>query len=298
MIYPLVTWVVAVPAFTVDVTVGAITETLSVPDSAAYGWKTTGAATGDYRSASSDSLAFLMAAVLDTHSRIALNGGAYYGFGTGDPVQVGSGVIGWGVRMTLTGGSFATIAATSSVASLALFGLAIGDALEGGTSLIKIITVNRRTAGVWRPKFAPPARLEPVYSAIGSGAMSEYNAGTQDRLLFGGRLIWSVVWEYVEAADISRELLNIADYLPLANRGTGDTNGTFDDLLYALARGAEVLLALPPRGVSGDAAILYQECVVDNPGNFSRDAYTTEAAVGARRYNVTVAFTETQDYEP
>jgi hypothetical protein len=244
------------------------------------------------RAAATGSLAEVLAATIATHSQVASCDG-YYGQTTNaaDGVTTGSGNV--GIALVIDAPDDLAIAATSSPAALALFGLAVGDLLTVSTPV-----VNRRTAGVWRPKFAPPARLEPVYTAIGSGAMSEYNAGTQDRLLFGGRLIWSVVWEYVEAADISRELLNIADYLPLANRATGDTNGTFDDLLYALARGAEVLLALPPRGVSGDAAILYQECVVDNPGNFSRDAYTTEAAVGARRYNVTMAFTETQDYEP
>jgi hypothetical protein len=128
--------------------------------------------------------------------------------------------------------------------------------------------------------------------------MSEYSPATQDRLLFGGRLIWSVMWEYVEAADITRALLDVADYLPVANRAPGDTLGTLDDVLYALAQGLILKLALIPRGANGDAAVLYRDVVVDNPGNFSRDAYTTEAAVGARRYNVTMAFTETRDYTP
>jgi hypothetical protein len=295
MIYPLLTWLVTVPAFTVNVTVGAVTETLNIPAGTYYGWLTTGTESSGHRSAASGSLAHTFASTLDTHSRIVLNGGAYYGatdFGT---VQAGSGAVGWGVRMTLTGGSFATIAATSDVASLALFGLSVGDALEGGTTLAKITIVNRRTAGVWRPKFAPPARLEPLLVAIGSGAISEYSAATQDRLLFGGRLIWSVVWEYVEAADISRELLTVADYLPVALRAPGDTRGTLDDLLWAMAQGAVPLLALPPIGT---AAIDYREVIVDVSGSIDRGAYTTEAAVGARRYNVTMTFTETQDYDP
>jgi hypothetical protein len=294
-IYPLVTWQVTVPAFTINVTVAGVTETLNVPAGNYYGWKTTGTATGDYRSASSDSLAFVMAATLDTHSRIALNGGAYYGLGAFDVVQVGSGNIGWGVRMTTTGGNFVTIAATSDSASLALFGLAVNDVLEGNTALDKIILVNRRTAGVWRPKFAPPAQLEPVQVAVGSGAMSEYSAATQDRLLFGGRLIWSVVWEYVEAADISRQLLTVADYLPTALRATGDTAGTLDDLLWALANGVIVKLALPPIGT---AAVDFRDAVMDVGGSIDRSTYATESATAARRYNVTMAFVQTQDWDP
>jgi hypothetical protein len=294
-IFPLVTWQVTVPAFTIDVTVYGVTETLNVPAGNYYGWKTTGTATGDYRSASSDSLAFVMAATLDTHSLIALNGGAYYGLGAFDVVQVGSGNIGWGVRMTTTGGAFVTIAATSDSAALALFGLAVNDVLEGNTTLDKIVLVNRRTAGIWRPKFAPPAQLEPVQVAVGSGAMSEYSAATQDRLLFGGRLIWSVVWEYVEAADISRELLTVADYLPTALRATGDTAGTLDDLLWTLARGVQVQLALPPIDT---AAVDFRTVVMDVSGSIERGAYTTESATAARRYNVTMAFVETQDYDP
>jgi hypothetical protein len=155
--------------------------------------------------------------------------------------------------------------------------------------------INRRTAGVWRPKFAPPARLEPVQVAVGSGAMSEYSAATQDRLLFGGRLIWSVVWEYVEAADISRQLLTVADYLPTANRAAGDTAGVLDDLLWALAHGLIVKLALPPIGT---AAVDFREAVMDVSGSIDRNTYATESATAARRYNVTMAFVETQDWDP
>lgn len=296
-IYPLISWEVTVPAFTINVTVYGVTETLNVPAGNYYGWKTTGTATGDYRSASSDSLAFVMAATLDTHSGITLNGGAYYGFGTGVLLQAGSGDIGWGVRMTVTGIGAPTITftSTSNPAALALFGLKVADTLLGNTTLEKIETVNRRTAGVWRPKFAPPALLEPTLVAVGSGAMSEYNAGTQDRLLFGGRMIWSVVWEYTEAADISRELLTVADYLPTALRAPGDTAGTLDDLLWTLARGAQVQLALPPIGT---AAVDYRTVVMDVSGSIERGSYTTESATAARRYNVTLALVETQDYDP
>jgi hypothetical protein len=295
-IYPLVTWQVTVPTFTVTVNAGTVTEVLTVTGGTYWGWLTTGSEASGWRSAASTSLAYVFATALDTHSRIALNGGAYYGAnsGTGD-VQAGSGTVGWGVRMTVTGGNFVTITATSDAVALALFGLKVNDVQEGNTTLAKIIIVNRRTAGVWRPKFAPPARLEPVQVAVGSGAMSEYSAATQDRLLFGGRLIWSVVWEYVEAADISRQLLTVADYLPTANRATGDTAGVLDDLLWALANGAIVKLALPPIGT---AAVDYRDAVMDVGGSIDRNTYATESATAARRYNVTMAFVETQDWDP
>jgi hypothetical protein len=294
-IYPLVTWQVTVPTFTVTVNAGTVTEVLTVTGGTYWGWLTTGTETSGWRSAASTSLAYVFATALDTHSRIVLNGGAYYGVTAFDVVLNGSGNIGWGVRMTVTGGSFATITATSDPAALALFGLAVNNALEGNTTLVKITCVNRRTAGVWRPKFAPPARLEPVQVAVGSGAMSEYSAATQDRLLFGGRLIWSVVWEYVEAADISRQLLTVADYLPTANRATGDTAGVLDDLLWALANGTIIKLALPPIGT---AAVDFRDAVMDVGGSLDRNTYATESATAARRYNVTMAFVETQDWDP
>jgi hypothetical protein len=230
------------------------------------------------------------------HTQITFASGRY-----GDPaifstfVQAGSGTVGWGMRLTITGGNTATITATSSPASLALFGLAVNDVLQGNTTATTLSCVNRRTAGVWRPKFAPPAQLEPVQVAVGSGAMSEYSAATQDRLLFGGRLIWSVVWEYVEAADISRQLLTVADYLPAALRATGDTAGTLDDLLWALANGVIVKLALPPIGT---AAVDFRDAVMDVSGSIDRSTYATESATAARRYNVTMAFVETQDWDP
>jgi hypothetical protein len=191
--------------------------------------------------------------------------------------------------------STATITSTSNVSALALFGLKVNDVLQEPVLPIYVTLINRRTAGVWRPKFAPPAQLEPVQVAVGSGAMSEYSAATQDRLLFGGRLIWSVVWEYVEAADISRQLLTVADYLPTALRATGDTAGTLDDLLWALANGVIVKLALPPIGT---AAVDFRDAVMDVSGSIDRNTYATESATAARRYNVTMAFVQTQDWDP
>lgn len=290
MIYPLLTWLVPVPAFTITVTANAVTEVLSVPDGVYYGWLTTG--TDDFvtlRTAAAESLAGVLRATLQTHSEM---GTADLRYGSLDVANVVGGVTASGDAIgiyVVDTPADTEIVTSSDAASLRLFGLVAGDVL--GEECI----IARRTAGVWRPKFAPPARLEPLLVAIGSGAISEYSAATQDRLLFGGRLIWSVVWEYVEAADISRELLTVADYLPLALRAPGDTRGTLDDLLWAMAQGAVPLLALPPKGTD---AISYREVIMDVSGSIDRGAYTTEAAVGARRYNVTMTFTETQDYDP
>lgn len=294
-IFPLVSWEVDVPTFTVTVLAGGVTQALTVPAGSYWGWLTTGAevATG-MRTAASGSLAAVMAATFLSHAQITFALGRY-GTEPSFLLQAGSGAIGWGIRQTVIAGTNSTITATSNPAALTLFGLKVGDVLQenfiGGT----VTLINRRTAGVWRPKFAPPAQLEPTQIAIGSGAMSEYSAATQDRLLFGGRLIWSVVWEFVEAADISRELLTVANYLPTANRATGDTAGVLDDLLWALAHGYIVKLALPPIGT---AAVDFRDAVMDVSGSLDRSTYTTESATAARRYNVTMAFVETQDWDP
>ena len=293
-IFPLVTWQVTVPTFTINVTANAINEVLTVTGGTYWGWLTT--SSGQY-TAATGSLADTMAAAYLTHTQITAAQPRY-----GDSaifttsVQAGSGTVGWGIRLTTLGVSTnVTITATSDPAALALFGLKVNDVLKSNTTQNTLTCVNRRTAGVWRPKFAPPARLEPVQVAVGSGAMSEYSAATQDRLLFGGRLIWSVVWEYVEAADISRQLLTVADYLPAANRAAGDTAGVLDDLLWALANGAIVKLALPPIGT---AAVDFRDAVMDVSGSLDRGSYATESATAARRYNVTMAFVETQDWDP
>jgi hypothetical protein len=303
-IYPLVSWQVTVPTFTITVQYGT-TEVLTVTGGTYWGWLTTGAeAFSGLRTAAAGSLAAVMAATLLTHTNISTTNGQY-GQQTTDPlyamslVQAGSGGIGWAVvwgsSISPNPGPFATITATSDVAALALFGLKVNDTLAQADVGNFATLINRRTAGVWRPKFAPPAQLEPVQVAVGSGAMSEYSAATQDRLLFGGRLIWSVVWEYVEAADISRQLLTVADYLPTALRATGDTAGTLDDLLWALANGVIVKLALPPIGT---AAVDFRDAVMDVSGSIDRNTYATESATAARRYNVTMAFVQTQDWDP
>jgi hypothetical protein len=292
-IYPLVTWQVTVPTFTISVTANAVSEVLTVTGGTYWGWLTTGTQLGGFRDAASGSLAKVMETAFLTHTQIT-KADPQYGTQLSPLMQADSGTVGWCLLMNIIGtNSTATITATSNAAALALFGLKVNDVFvefSSGKTL-----VNRRTAGVWRPKFAPPAQLEPVQVAVGSGAMSEYSAATQDRLLFGGRLIWSVVWEYVEAADISRQLLTVADYLPTALRATGDTAGTLDDLLWALANGVIVKLALPPIGT---AAVDFRDAVMDVSGSIDRSTYATESATAARRYNVTMAFVETQDYDP
>lgn len=296
-IYPLISWEVTVPTFTITVLAGSSSEVLTVTGGTYWGWQTSGAVFFARYDATNTSLAGVIGSTLNTHTKIVtLN--AYYSSDISTPssplLVAASGPVGYTIQMTITGGSTWQITATSNSAALALFGLAVNDICTGTTGLNNTI-INRRTAGVWRPKFAPPAQLEPTLVAVGSGAMSEYNAGTQDRLLFGGRMIWSVVWEYTEAADISRELLTVADYLPTALRATGDTAGTLDDLLWTLARGAQVQLALPPIGT---AAVDYRTVVMDVSGSIERGSYTTESATAARRYNVTLALVETQDYDP
>lgn len=290
-IYPLVTWQVTVPTFTISVTANAINEVLTVTGGTYWGWLTTGidVATQLYLAASG-SLAEVLVSTLNTHSQIAGNAAAFYGE-TGATIVGGLSPSGVAIGIYIENLLFSdtAVTATSDPAALAIFGLIAGDVLTGEC------VIARRTAGVWRPKFAPPARLEPVQVAVGSGAMSEYSAATQDRLLFGGRLIWSVVWEYVEAADISRQLLTVADYLPTANRATGDTAGVLDDLLWALANGVIIKLALPPIGT---AAVDFRDAVMDVSGSLDRNTYATESATAARRYNVTMAFVETQDWDP
>ena len=295
-IFPLVTWQVTVPTFTISVRANSITEVLTVTGGTYWGWLTTGPEPiAGFRQATSGSLAFVMAAAYLTHTQITGAVGIY-GTSLTPLLEAGSGTVGWGIAMNINGtNSTATITATSNVSALALFGLKVNDVLQEVVLPIYVTLINRRTAGVWRPKFAPPAQLEPVQVAVGSGAMSEYSAATQDRLLFGGRLIWSVVWEYVEAADISRQLLTVADYLPTALRATGDTAGTLDDLLWALANGAIVKLALPPIGT---AAVDFRDAVMDVSGSIDRNTYATESATAARRYNVTMAFVQTQDWDP
>lgn len=296
-IYPLISWEVTVPTFTITVLAGSTSEVLTVTGGTYWGWQTTGAVLFARYDATNTSLAGVIGSTLNTHTKI-LTLNAYYSSDISTPssplLVAASGPVGYTIQMTITGGTTWQITATSNPTALALFGLAVNDTCTGTTGLNNTV-VNRRTAGVWRPKFAPPAQLEPTLVAVGSGAMSEYNAGTQDRLLFGGRMIWSVVWEYTEAADISRELLTVADYLPTALRASGDTAGTLDDLLWTLARGAQVQLALPPIGT---AAVDYRTVVMDVSGSIERGSYTTESATAARRYNVTLALVETQDYDP
>ena len=294
-LYPMLSWVVELPSFTVSVSIDGTVEVLNFVGGVYFGWDTTGAVVGlagaTLRAAGAASLAKAFADTLATHT-LAGPVTAYYGHivdgGPWSVVQAGSDNRGWAMDWNPAEND-AVITATSDATALAYLGLQVGDLLD------QTVMVNRRTVGVWRPKFAPVAQLEPVMVAVGSGIIGAYDPGLHDRVLFSGRLIYSVLWEYVEAADITRTLLDIANYLPPAIRATGDTAGTLDDVLWTLANGKEVRLALPPQG---NSAVEYKSCVMDVSESMARDAYTTEAAVGARRYNVTLALISTTPYDP
>lgn len=279
MIYPLISWGVTVPAFTIDVTANSVSETLTIPAGTYQGWQTTGtqATIGtDRRTAASGSLAWRLAQTLLTHSEITSVSPSYIDGQDGTPgYQIICGPI---ISITIT--------ATSDAASLALFGITAPLSATLGA-----FTVTTRTAGVWRPN-TDGGRQEPDFTVVGSGAWSPYNPSANDRLRIGGQLAWLVSWEYVQASDITREINGLADYLPLAGRATGDTNGTLDDVLEAASEGRSLLLALPPIGT---AAIDYRTCIIPETGNLTRSRYTTEVAVGGRMYNVTLPLLETRE---
>jgi hypothetical protein len=283
MIYPLVSWGVTVPAFTITVTAGsAVSEVLNVPAGTYDGWKTTGLASGgDRRVAAAGSLAKVIGDALETHTSIVSVASSYGVLSTGAP----------GYRLLIVATPAAQpveITATNNAAALALFGLSVG-VLRGSNS--DPVDVPTRTAGVWRPN-TDGGRQEPDYTVIGSGAWSPYNPSANDRIRIGGQLAWLVSWEFVQASDITREINGLADYLPLAGRAAGDTDGTLDDLVEAAAQGLDLSLALPPIGT---AAVDYRTCIIPDTGNLSRSRFTTEAAVGGRMYSVTLPLLETRE---
>ena len=285
--YPLISWKVTVPAFTIDVSVGgAAAETLNIPAGDYWGWRTTGTESSGTRLAASDSLADRLSDTLKTHTGILPATTGRYG----NPSGLG---LGYYIDFNLiSSGASVAITATSDPAALALFGMT-------STTALKVAGVNQtittRTAGVWRPYDVGNPRCEPVFTAVGSGAWSPYDASSNDRIRVGGQLGWVVDWPFVNASDITREVNGLADYLPLANRVTGDTNGTLDDLIDAAADGLELLLALPP---IGNAVIDYRTCIIPRAANLTRDEFTTEASIGSRRYNVSIPLLETRDYTP
>lgn len=287
MIYPLLTWQVTVPAFTMTVTANAVTEVLSVPDGVYYGWLTTGTADiVTLHIAATTSLAGVLRATLQTHSQL---GAADLRYGSLDVANVVGGVSASGNAIgiyVVDTPADTEIDSTSNATALRLFGLEAGDVL--GEECI----IARRTAGIWRPA-VDGTRCEPVYQAGGTGAWSPYDPAAHDRVRTGDRMVWTVTWPYVEASDITREVNGLADYLPLANRAPGDTNGTLDDVLYAASEDLELTLALPPVGTE---AIDYRACILPVQGDLTRDTYTTEESVGARRYRVVMAMLQAGSY--
>jgi hypothetical protein len=288
MIYPLVSWDVVVPAFTITVAVttasGTVTETLNVPAGTHRGWQTTGTQVGGIRAAATGSLVSVLAAALLTHSLITTVS-ANYADGTSLVTSPGDYVI-FLNPTSVPAVLGLTITGTNNAAALALFGLT-----APASSLGAIFIVTRRTAGVWRPN-TDGGRQEPDYTVVGSGAWSPYNPSANDRIRIGGQLAWLVSWEFVQASDITREINGLANYLPLAGRAAGDTRGTLDDLIEAAAQGLDLSLALPPIGT---AAVDYRTCIIPDTGNLSRSRFTTEAAVGGRMYSVTLPLLETRE---
>jgi hypothetical protein len=288
MIYPLVSWDVVVPAFTITVNVvtpsGSTSETLNVPAGTYRGWQTTGTQAGGVRNAETGSLAWRLAQTLLTHSQITTVSPNYV-----DGTSLVSASPGYIVFLNPTSSPAVlglTITATNNAAALALFGITAPISSMGAT-----LIVTTRTAGVWRPN-TDGGRQEPDYTVIGSGAWSPYNPSANDRIRIGGQLAWLVSWEFVQASDITREINGLADYLPLAGRAAGDTRGTLDDLVEAAAQGLDLSLALPPIGT---AAVDYRTCIIPDTGNLSRSRFTTEAAVGGRMYSVTLPLLETRE---
>jgi hypothetical protein len=288
MIYPLVSWDVVVPAFTITVNVvtpsGSTSETLNVPAGTYRGWQTTGTQAGGVRNAETGSLAWRLAQTLLTHSQITTVSPNYV-----DGTSLVSASPGYIVFLNPTSSPAVlglTITATNNAAALALFGITAPISSVGAT-----LIVTTRTAGVWRPN-TDGGRQEPDYTVIGSGAWSPYNPSANDRIRIGGQLAWLVSWEFVQASDITREINGLADYLPLAGRAAGDTRGTLDDLVEAAAQGLDLSLALPPIGT---AAVDYRTCIIPDTGNLSRSRFTTEAAVGGRMYSVTLPLLETRE---
>ena len=281
-VYPLVSWLVTVPAFTIDVAVvggsSPGTETLNVAAGDYWGWKTSGAIADR---AASDSLPGVIEAAILTHTGI---GAAFTSFTRSALIA------GYTIAPTIV--TSVQITATSNAAALALFGLAVNDFIRQASANLLIST---RTAGVWRPYDIGNPRCEPVYTAVGSGAWSPYDASTNDRIRVGGALGWVVDWPFVNAADITREINGLADYLPLAGREAGDTNGTLDDLIEAAANGRQLLLGLPP---IGSAIVDFRTCIIPRNAGLSRDEFTTEASIGSRRYNVSIPLLEARDYTP
>jgi hypothetical protein len=287
MIYPLISWRVAVPAFTIDVTVGTgVAQTLTIQAGDYWGWRSTGAENvSGTRLAASDSLADVLADALKTHTSIgALGASGRYGNLSGLGV-------GYHIAFASVFQSVA-ITATSDPAALALFGItSLPFTLQTGGFPPVFQSVTTRTAGVWRPYNVDGGRCEPVFEAVGSGAWSPYNPAINDRVLVSSTLGWVATWEFVEASDITREVNGLADYLPLAGRLAGDDNGTLDDLIYAAASGGELLLALRPIGT---AAVDYRACIIPQASSLRRDSFTSEATTGGRRYNVTLPLLETR----
>jgi hypothetical protein len=297
-VYPLVTWRVPVPSFTVTVDVASVVRVLTVPAGNYWGWRTTGVSapadrisdpgavlsTAQAHDAAADSLIGVLAATIGLHDSVLTSKGLYWTDGL-------SGVL---VTDALFTGCLIT--ATSNPAALALFGIgalpAVITVFDLTPAALTPIARSARTAGVWRPApVADPVTIEPRVRLVGQGAWSPYNPAENDRVRVGATRLWETLWEYCAAADVSREFARQNNYLSVAGRAAGDTAGTFEDLLDAASRRYEMALALQ-RVDAPTQPIHYVPVILPVTGDLDAGAYITDAGAGQRLYTVSMAMLE------
>jgi hypothetical protein len=282
-VYPLVTWRVPVPSFTITVIANSVSEVLTVPAGNYWGWRTTGSSVtipgvpSPIRSATADSLFGALAAAVATHTEVS---------GPGAYLDAGGSVV-----LAAAAGGTVSISATSDAAALALFGLPAPPVTLVNASFTAQVFA-RRTAGVWRPApVADPVTIEPRVRLVGQGAWSPYNPAENDRVRVGATRLWETLWEYCAAADVSREFARQNNYLSVAGRAAGDTAGTFEDLLDAASRRYEMALALQ-RVDAPTQPIHYVPVILPVTGDLDAGAYITDAGAGQRLYTVSMAMLE------
>jgi hypothetical protein len=273
-VYPLVTWRVPVPAFTITMTYAfssgsPIVVVVNVPAGNYWGWRTVQTPAPTTPFATTDSLAGVLRDAIGSSTE------TYY---------VSTPQIGW--QIDTIGALSLTITATSDPAALALFGVSVG------TVMTEELVITRRTAGVWRPApVADPVTIEPRVRLVGQGAWSPYNPAENDRVRVGATRLWETLWEYCAAADVSREFARQNNYLSVAGRAAGDTAGTFEDLLDAASRRYEMALALQ-RVDAPTQPIHYVPVILPVTGDLDAGAYITDAGAGQRLYAVSMAMLE------
>ena len=183
-------------------------------------------------------------------------------------------------RITIPGGPH-TIDFGNDVDEL---GIIAGDSFTV-PALTGYMTSLRRWAGVWSPA-SLGVRCEPVYVDDGAQTVSPYNPAAADRVRVARRRLWLCSWPYVEAADVTRDVLLLDPaFATLADRAGDDTLGTLDDLLGAAGSGRQLRLVLDGAGTERDAWL-------DAADAIKRDDFTSEETVGGRRYRVALPLLE------